>query len=263
MPQIFQVLRCYKCSIFQIHQTRKDNKWVCKVCGEKQSVKRHYGIGTGKDCRMHVQKLNSMRGEKEEAIKTCISDDGDCDEALECSMKNDAMNNKYLINKKSKWSTYIEEPQDVDSNTPEYIDNLEVVLEVPQKRKLNKTYNNNTKYFKQWEDCARSFKTNNCDNFESISSTEINYEIKPTEAPPQDNNLSRISGSMLLKNDKSLKPQSNNLDKESIKKTSKWAQFIEDDKYETSNAENVESSPKKDSLFSLCDDEDIDNILDL
>lgn len=254
----------FACFIFiQIHQTRKDNKWVCKVCGEKQSVKRHYGIGTGMDCRMHVQKLNSMRGEKEEAIKTCVSESSDCDETLESSMRNDAMNNTYLINKKSKWSTYIEEPQDVDSNTPEYIDNQEVVLEVPQKRKLNKRYNNKTKCFKQSEECTRSLKTNNCDTFKSTS-TKMNYEIKPYEAPPiQDDNLNTIAGSMLLKNDKSLKPPSNDLDKESTKKTSKWAQFLEGDKYETSDAENVKSYSKKDSLFSLCDDKDIDNILDL
>lgn len=80
MPQIFQVLRCYKCLVFQVHQAKKSNKWECKLCGEKQSVKRHYGIGTAKDCRYHVQKLNCIRGEINElnynsADNTLVSDD--------------------------------------------------------------------------------------------------------------------------------------------------------------------------------------------
>ncbi|XP_021345616.1 uncharacterized protein DDB_G0290685-like isoform X2 [Mizuhopecten yessoensis] len=38
MPQEFQVLRCYQCSTFQVHQVKKAKKWSCKMCGEKQSV---------------------------------------------------------------------------------------------------------------------------------------------------------------------------------------------------------------------------------
>ena len=64
---------------------KKTNKWVCKICTEKQSVikvkepyqgtclrsqiffccSQMYGKGTGKDCRKYVQKLNMIQGEKE------------------------------------------------------------------------------------------------------------------------------------------------------------------------------------------------------
>uniref|UniRef100_A0A3Q1EWG0 MRN complex-interacting protein N-terminal domain-containing protein n=1 Tax=Acanthochromis polyacanthus TaxID=80966 RepID=A0A3Q1EWG0_9TELE len=37
-------------------------KWSCKLCGEKQSLLKEYGRGSGADCRRHVQKLNAMRG---------------------------------------------------------------------------------------------------------------------------------------------------------------------------------------------------------
>ncbi|KAK8378916.1 hypothetical protein O3P69_009567 [Scylla paramamosain] len=66
MAQEFNVVRCYSCSVFQSHQVRKDKKFVCKMCGEKQSVRKEYGRGSGKDCRVHVQKLNTLRRSLEE-----------------------------------------------------------------------------------------------------------------------------------------------------------------------------------------------------
>jgi len=41
---------------------KKAKKWSCKVCGEKQSYLKVYGQGSGKDCRIHVQKLNALSG---------------------------------------------------------------------------------------------------------------------------------------------------------------------------------------------------------
>ena len=40
MPQEFQVLQCYSCETFQVHQVKKALKWNCKLCGEKQSIKK-------------------------------------------------------------------------------------------------------------------------------------------------------------------------------------------------------------------------------
>uniref|UniRef100_A0A6I8NPR4 MRN complex-interacting protein N-terminal domain-containing protein n=1 Tax=Ornithorhynchus anatinus TaxID=9258 RepID=A0A6I8NPR4_ORNAN len=60
--QRFQVLRCFSCRLFQVHQVKKSNKWNCKACGEKQSLLKVYGQGSGADCRRHVQKLNLMQG---------------------------------------------------------------------------------------------------------------------------------------------------------------------------------------------------------
>ncbi|ELT87352.1 hypothetical protein CAPTEDRAFT_147774, partial [Capitella teleta] len=62
MPQIFQVLRCYKCRVFQVQQSKKSLKWKCKMCGEKQSTQKVHGSGSGSDCRKHVQKLNMLCG---------------------------------------------------------------------------------------------------------------------------------------------------------------------------------------------------------
>ncbi|XP_067014344.2 uncharacterized protein [Anabrus simplex] len=61
MSQQLQVLQCYSCQTFQTQIVKKTNKWDCKICGEKQSVKKVFGQGSGKDCRMHVQRLNALR----------------------------------------------------------------------------------------------------------------------------------------------------------------------------------------------------------
>ncbi|KAG0720064.1 MRN complex-interacting protein [Chionoecetes opilio] len=57
MAQEFYVVRCYSCSVFQSHQVKKD---------KKLSAKCEYGRGSGKDSRVHVQKLNSLRRTLEE-----------------------------------------------------------------------------------------------------------------------------------------------------------------------------------------------------
>lgn len=61
MPQIFQILNCYNCNMFQVQQLKKSNKWQCKVCNEKQSLKKAFKIGSAPDCRHLVQELNMQR----------------------------------------------------------------------------------------------------------------------------------------------------------------------------------------------------------
>uniref|UniRef100_A0A665TX25 MRN complex-interacting protein N-terminal domain-containing protein n=1 Tax=Echeneis naucrates TaxID=173247 RepID=A0A665TX25_ECHNA len=50
------------------------NRWSCKVCGQKQSLLKEFGRGSGADCRRHVQRLNAMRGamieEHEKQVET-------------------------------------------------------------------------------------------------------------------------------------------------------------------------------------------------
>ncbi|XP_046368871.2 uncharacterized protein LOC124143799 [Haliotis rufescens] len=73
MPgQVFQVVQCYSCHTFQVQQRKKVNKWVCKMCGEKQSIKKVYGEGSGADCRVHVQKLNTLRGEMDHTQQSAM-----------------------------------------------------------------------------------------------------------------------------------------------------------------------------------------------
>ncbi|XP_064181963.1 MRN complex-interacting protein [Anguilla rostrata] len=110
MVQEFHVLRCFSCQTFQVHQVKKSKKWNCKMCGEKQSLVKVYGRGSGADCRRHVQKLNSLRGELHEAEHARFSwepedeeeelkEEGD--EALTCE------NQQGAAGAVSRWSKYL------------------------------------------------------------------------------------------------------------------------------------------------------------
>ncbi|XP_027538469.1 MRN complex-interacting protein isoform X2 [Neopelma chrysocephalum] len=77
MAQQFRVLRCCRCRRFQVHPVKRGGKWSCSVCGQRQAVQKVYGQGSGPDCRHHVQKLNLLQGEAEEALgwtSWCIED---------------------------------------------------------------------------------------------------------------------------------------------------------------------------------------------
>uniref|UniRef100_A0A8C2SYM2 MRN complex-interacting protein N-terminal domain-containing protein n=1 Tax=Coturnix japonica TaxID=93934 RepID=A0A8C2SYM2_COTJA len=62
------VLRCCSCRRFQAQQAKRSRKWSCSVCGHAaRFVLQLYGQGSGRDCRLHVQKLNLLQGDAEEA----------------------------------------------------------------------------------------------------------------------------------------------------------------------------------------------------
>ncbi|XP_012529496.1 uncharacterized protein LOC114253701 [Monomorium pharaonis] len=61
MPQDMNILCCYSCQMYQVHIVKKARKWHCKLCNAKQSIRKIYFQGSGKDCRLHVQHLNSLK----------------------------------------------------------------------------------------------------------------------------------------------------------------------------------------------------------
>ncbi|KAJ8734900.1 hypothetical protein PYW08_014150 [Mythimna loreyi] len=149
MPQKFQVLRCYACSTFQAHQTKKSNKWECRICGKKQSCKRFYGLGTAKECRFQVQKLNAMRGQLDstESPPEQDSDSSSKEEEPDWAIEpvQDTHSPIKPQNKPiSKWSQYLEEkgplPANAKANSSE---DEEVVFEIP--KKLKKLHNESLK----------------------------------------------------------------------------------------------------------------------
>ncbi|XP_072520215.1 MRN complex-interacting protein [Salminus brasiliensis] len=116
MVQEFHVLRCFSCQTFQVQQVKKSKKWSCKMCGEKQSLIKEYGRGTGADCRRHVQKLNSMRGEllevenerawtQWEKEEECEAKDRSGDEGQSCEQQED------MRATVSRWSKYVDQTE--------------------------------------------------------------------------------------------------------------------------------------------------------
>ncbi|KAB7503772.1 hypothetical protein Anas_04190 [Armadillidium nasatum] len=113
MPQEFLVVRCYSCQTFQIHQTRKDCKFVCKICGVKQSRKKVYAQGNSKDCRIVVQNLNAQKSlDFGDEISLTFSDH---EESFDKPEHTD--HSKPL--ERSKWAEFLEPQNDFSDNDNE------------------------------------------------------------------------------------------------------------------------------------------------
>jgi len=74
MSQLQEVVRCYSCETFQVQikKTAKNKKWTCKICNEKQSLKKVYFTGLGAECRKVVKEFNMKRGELNEVKNTLV-----------------------------------------------------------------------------------------------------------------------------------------------------------------------------------------------
>ncbi|XP_073505869.1 MRN complex-interacting protein isoform X2 [Phyllobates terribilis] len=98
MVQEFQVLRCYSCHVFQVHQV--------------------YGQGSGADCRHHVQKLNLLQGQVEQAgtgtdgriCPTSVSDEDPGDESQQTLLASQE------AAPMSRWNKYLEENSDEEED---------------------------------------------------------------------------------------------------------------------------------------------------
>ncbi|KAM6299608.1 LOW QUALITY PROTEIN: MRN complex-interacting protein [Aegotheles albertisi] len=107
-------LRCCSCRLFQVQQAKRSGKWSCNVCGQKQAVQKIYGQGSGLDCRHHVQKLNLLQGEAEEAIgwtSRCV------EESINDSKNTAAQCEDSLVQQEgraevSRWSKYLDKESD-------------------------------------------------------------------------------------------------------------------------------------------------------
>ncbi|XP_031830714.1 uncharacterized protein LOC116426210 [Nomia melanderi] len=61
MSQQMNILCCFSCNIYQVHIVKTSKKWQCKICNKKQPFRQIFFQGSGKDCRVQVQKLNAMK----------------------------------------------------------------------------------------------------------------------------------------------------------------------------------------------------------
>lgn len=197
------------------------------MCGEKQSLKRNYGIGSAKECRGHVQKLNNIRGEVNDS-KNIDSEDEESDESPPIY--------KYKIPKsklkRSKWNDFVDETEAIETQPTG--DNSEVVLDLPKKprKKFQVKYNSAPEWGKVQIKENINIKT------ESLTKSNVKLE--------------------LLENEIKQRPLQLNV----VKASSKWAQFVDENKQKFNSDKTLEACKSKNSL-SIFEDEDIDSILDL
>ncbi|XP_063269510.1 MRN complex-interacting protein isoform X2 [Prinia subflava] len=111
MAQRFWVLRCCRCRRFQGQQAKRSGRWSCSVCGQRQAVQKVYGQGSGLECRRHVQKLNLLQGEAEEALGLtpwCVED------SVNDSKNREAQHEASSVQQEgrtegSRWSKYLDQ----------------------------------------------------------------------------------------------------------------------------------------------------------
>ncbi|XP_074530592.1 MRN complex-interacting protein [Halichoeres trimaculatus] len=115
MVQEFHVLRCFSCQSYQVQQVKKVNKWSCKMCGEKQTLLKEFGRGSGADCRRHVQKLNSMRGAMmEEQEHHTLSRWEQAEEEEQTAPEGEHQVGQPQV---SRWSKYLDAPEKDEEET--------------------------------------------------------------------------------------------------------------------------------------------------
>ncbi|XP_073710144.1 MRN complex-interacting protein isoform X1 [Misgurnus anguillicaudatus] len=169
MVQEFHVLRCFSCQTFQVQQVKKSKKWECKVCGEKQSVLKEYGRGAAADCRRHVQKLNSLRGELLEVNREKVLSQWEHDKDDQNASVNedlDAHHESEEVPTVSRWSKYIdrtsEDPKQEEDEKEEeniYMERETFRNRGPRKRKLVSKLNSvdspsgNFEHDESWTGC--------------------------------------------------------------------------------------------------------------
>ncbi|XP_068062010.1 MRN complex-interacting protein [Anomalospiza imberbis] len=111
MAQRFWVLRCCRCRRFQGQQARRSGRWSCSVCGQRQAVQKVYGQGSGLECRRHVQKLNLLQGEAEEALgwtSWCVEDSVN-DSKNRAAQHEDSSVQQEGRTEGSRWSKYLDQ----------------------------------------------------------------------------------------------------------------------------------------------------------
>ena len=119
-PQTFNIVKCYNCSTYQVDINKKStNKWQCKLCGSKQTLKQvFYESDSAKDCRERVKQLNSLNGERQMQQQnanlarhlnsnTNNYDDDEYEQDNTSNYNQSTFNQSSSNNKVSKWAKYL------------------------------------------------------------------------------------------------------------------------------------------------------------
>mmetsp|Transcript_14214 Transcript_14214/g.19756 ORF Transcript_14214/g.19756 Transcript_14214/m.19756 type:complete len:206 (+) Transcript_14214:69-686(+) len=120
--------RCFKCATFQSMRRLKLRTFKCKLCNEKQSLKKIYAISDhAKDIRKVVQDLNmhrmvekDIKYDKAAKVSSSSSYEG---QGRRCLVENQISMNP---SRKSKWDAYMPQNDQEDGGSEE--ENYEAIL---------------------------------------------------------------------------------------------------------------------------------------
>ncbi|GLV41550.1 hypothetical protein CBL_06779 [Carabus blaptoides fortunei] len=238
------------------------------MCGEKQSVKKVYGKGTGKECRLHVQMLNEKRMLNESADQSVAG----CEDRIDEDQSQQPVNSDSQgSSKTSKWGEYlVEENTTVDEVCEE---DSKFTFERPRKRKSlqrNVATNGRAKKFKpkmldtekfeELTDESTKIHTNTLSNNKISSLIVENSSVSKNISSKWNTFVARDDTDINCTSPSSTTTNTNNIDvPTSLKpKKSKWDNYITE-----TEAENEISSQQTNIFNTSIDCENLDDILDI
>lgn len=188
------------------------------MCGTKQSLKRNYGKGSGKDCRLQVMKLNELRMQQTEPTfdeNMEMDEEEDKDEAISISFDNfnesfeapSSLNEAIKPPLKSKWSEFLdkieESNEDVES---EFEDNYTWEMKSNKRKKKNDIDKIQTKAVVHYKDEIIDYENTENENskadFQCVKKEASNARKRELNS---DSKWSKYSG--YLENDSDSEPK--------------------------------------------------------
>ncbi|XP_039308268.1 MRN complex-interacting protein [Solenopsis invicta] len=171
MPQDMNILCCYSCKMYQVHIVKKARKWQCKLCNAKQSIRKVYFQGSGKDCRLHVQHLNSLKTNDTSFFLHSEQEDSN-NSATSIAQESDI---NTLV--ESKQAKYLDSPEKKNSFDAEDLssDNIHEIEDMTNEKSVCNAVNNE---FCNFGNSVDYFESENIvDNTEKLCATNFNYNL--------------------------------------------------------------------------------------
>ncbi|XP_030360992.1 MRN complex-interacting protein isoform X2 [Strigops habroptila] len=232
-------LRCCRCRLFQ---AKRSGKWSCSVCGQRQAVQKLYGQGSALDCRRHVQKLNLLQGEAEEAIgwtSRCVED------SVNDSKNTAAQHEDSLVQQEgraevSRWSKYLDKDNEDQEDGEE---------EAGTERQQFCSRRKNTA--KEQRKHQKSFLSSDAQEYaEEDEVSQIAYRAKKHKkclvaVPDQDDGDAVCGHSMVPAVCESIVPEENTPTPTACTKPSKWQKFLSHSGNCSENAARITLSPQE------------------
>jgi hypothetical protein len=153
--QTFNIVKCFNCSMYQVDINKKStNKWQCKLCGSKQTLKQvFFESDCAKDCRERVKQLNSLNGQRQEQQQNAnLARHLDLNNLDEYEQANESIDKHKptAVTTVSKWAKYLTKKEFNkyygDNNQDEEEDEEEQIQKQPHQN-LNNNYFNNRNFY--------------------------------------------------------------------------------------------------------------------
>ncbi|KAM9288440.1 MRN complex-interacting protein [Morus bassanus] len=249
MAPRFWALRCCCCRRFQVQQAKRSGKWSCSVCGQRQAVQKVYGQGSGLDCRRHVQKLNLLQGEAEEAIvwTSRYVEESVNDNKNTAARREDSLVQQEGRAEVSRWSKYLDKDsedqedgeEEVGTERQQFCSQRKNTVEEQRKHQKSFLPSDVQEYAEENGVFQLAYRAKNVKTFE---------RKKCLEAVPDQDDGGAVSGNSLVPAVReSVVPEENTQTPTACTKPSKWEKFLSCSGSYNENAARVTLSPQEGS----------------